>query len=68
MRNVEQGQDSAEKVQAMCRGQDIKEAAAWIGDEKNALTRELTPSKELTCQKQDAQTRSYAHHRLKAAL
>src|SRR3989475_3288950 len=44
----------------MCRGQDIKEAAAWIGDEKNALTREYTPSKSLTCQKQDAQPRSYA--------
>src|SRR5437879_5641814 len=58
--HVEQRQDSSEKVQAMCRGQDIKEAATWIGDQENTLTGKLAPGDELTGQKKDSQACGYA--------
>src|SRR5690242_1262403 len=68
MRHIEQSDDSAKKVQPMCRGENVKETAAGIGDQKNALTGKLAPGHELTNQKKHAQARGYVPPALESDL
>src|SRR5256885_1188761 len=68
MRHIEQSHDSAKKVQSMCPSQDVKETAAGIGDQKNALTGKLAPRHELAGQKKHTQTRGYVPPALESGL
>src|SRR5580700_11226671 len=58
---VEQRQNSAQQVNAVRAGENVKEAAAGICGQENPLCGELVPSDDLAYDEKDAENRAVAH-------